>query len=206
MVFSLFSSSESVNKENYAKKTNNGPEAEHPKPETTLHNGRDSQVYEILDREDEWNVLDSPQMTLEHLSNLPDAERIEMLEKEVTKLQGKLAGEWNKKGADSFKTVKAALKIQSGVRDQQVSFCTQLLTEALKSRKDKDILVKKDMSDMVTEIKSGLDAEYGTHKWHVMIGRKMSFHLTSSSYLNFYFKGDDMTVVMFKAYQEPKFD
>jgi hypothetical protein len=165
----------------------------------------DEKEYEIVDPIDEWEVLENKTnelLTPEALNKLEASEKAQVLEKECDRLRARCAGDWNKKGIDTYKVIKDALKIHSGMKDDQVNFACTVLTEAMQARKKKgDILKKADLSDLVTELKTKLDTEYGSHKWHCMIGRKMSFHLTSSSYINFYFKEEDMTVVMFKAYQ-----
>lgn len=174
---------------------------------------RDSHEYTILDVQDEWNVLDSPGLDPQNMKHLPDEEKMELLEKEVERLSRRAAGEFNIRGLANFKKIKECLKIQSGMKDHQVEYCCDILKQAFETRlaanPNSTILNKKDLSDLVTELKVKLDDEYGRHtaqswRWHCLIGRKMSFHLTSSAYINFYIPSEDMTIVMFRAFQDPK--
>lgn len=160
--------------------------------------------WDIIDEQECWEFVDSDNSPLsdpEITKNMSPEEEIVFLRNEAAKMRTRIAGDFNKKGLDSYEQVKASVKVTSGMKQEQVDQCTKILAESLRSvKKNQDVLAKKDLSDLVTVVKSKLDVLYGNHRWHVMTGRKMSFHLTSSAYINFWFKDEDMTIVMFKAY------
>lgn len=145
----------------------------------------------------DWCIIDDFEKPELHDGMTPE-EEIAALRRENQRLKEKALGVFPIEGLDRV-AVKKAIKSSSGMTPDMQSFCAEAIAEALDDTM-KTKLMKKDVSDLVTAIKQRMDRQYGVHKWHCVVGRKMSFHLTSSSYINFAFVEQDMTIVVFKAY------